>query len=155
MISWVCPKSVITYWWYSQLFDDLTIFIIKLTMLFLSYCIRSYKFNLKMIKNDPKWPTNVSKLVVYCSQCPQQGPRNFLSGYYVWHFIEAGNGKKITFPVERDASIDVSNWVNWHLVAYFSNIIYSFSQCTINICFLNIFNHRRSVKMVANISKAS
>jgi hypothetical protein len=75
-----------------------------------------------------------------------------LYGYYVHHFIEAGNGKNIAFPIEHDASIDVSNW---HLVAYFSNTICSFFQCTLNICFLNIFSYRRSVKKVVNFRKAS
>jgi hypothetical protein len=92
-------------------------------MLFISYYLRSYRFFLEIMKNDPKWPKDVSKLVVYCSQCPQQGPRNLLCGYYVCHFLRAGNGKKITFPIKCDACIDVSNW---HLVAYFSNIIHSF-----------------------------
>jgi hypothetical protein len=62
-----------------------------------------------MIKNDPKWAKDANKLVGYCSQSPQQGPLNLLYGYYVCHFIETGNGKKRTFPIERDASIDVSN----------------------------------------------
>jgi hypothetical protein len=121
-------------------------------MLFISYYIISYRFYLKMIKNDPKQPRDANKFVVYCSQCPKQGPGNLLCGYYVCYFIEADNGKKITFPIERDASIYVSNL---QLVAYFSNIICSFSQCTHYICFLNIFSHNRSVKKVASFRKAS
>jgi hypothetical protein len=85
--------------------------------------------------------------VTFFSQCPYQGLGNLLCGYYVCHFIGASNGKKITFPNEDDVSIEVSNW---HLVAYLVISFVPFSQCTFNICFLNISSHTRILQMLAN-----
>jgi hypothetical protein len=53
---------------------------------------------------------------------------------------KADSGMKITFPDEDDASTDVSNW---HLVAYLVISFVPFSQCTLNVCFLNIFSDSR------------
>jgi hypothetical protein len=54
---------------------------------------------------------------------------------------------KITFPDEDYASIDVSNS---YLVAYLVISFVPFSQCTFNICFLNIFNHTIILQKVVN-----